>query len=38
MLRASGRAPDRTAPSLARLRGIVGLGVAAVTFELLGRP
>lgn len=39
MIRASGRALDRTDPSLARLgaSGIVGLGGAAVAFELLGR-
>ena len=39
MIRASGRAPDRTGPSLARLSviGILGLGGAAVAFELLGR-
>lgn len=39
MIRASGRAPDRTGPSLARLCaiGVVGLGGAAVAFELLGR-
>ena len=38
-VRASCRAPDRTGPSLARLCaiGIVGLGGAAVAFELLGR-
>jgi hypothetical protein len=39
MIRASCRAPDRTGPSLARLCAIeiVGLGGAAVAFELLGR-
>jgi hypothetical protein len=39
MIRASGRAPDRTGPSLARFCaiGIVGLGGAGVAFELLGR-
>lgn len=37
MIRASGRAPDRTGPSLARLCaiGIVGLSGVAVGFELL---
>jgi hypothetical protein len=40
MIRASGRALDRTGPNLGRLCaiGIVGLGGAAVTVELLGRP
>jgi len=39
MIRASGGAPDRTGPSLARLCaiGILGLDGAAVTFELLAR-
>jgi hypothetical protein len=39
MIRASGRAADRTAPSLARLCaiGIVGLGGAEVAFAFLGR-
>lgn len=39
MIRTSSRAPDRTGPSLARLSviGILGLGGAAVAFELLGR-
>ena len=39
MIRASGRAPDRTGPGLGRLCaiGIVGLGGVAVAFELLGR-
>ena len=39
MIRASGWAPDRTGLSLARLSpiGILGLGGAAVAFELLGR-
>jgi hypothetical protein len=39
MIRAKGRAPDRTGPSLACLSviGIMGLGGAAVAFELLSR-
>ncbi len=39
IIRASGRAPDRTGPSLARrcAIGIVGLGGVAMAFELLGR-
>ncbi|MFH0750214.1 MAG: hypothetical protein V2B17_00085 [Chloroflexota bacterium] len=39
MIRASGRAPDRAGPSIGRLSviGIMGMGGAAVAFELLSR-